>query len=146
MRRLVEAPLLVRVAEAPRDLEPELPLRVDVELAVQERVVHVTRVGDLANERDELLLEAVEDLAHLGGLHVRLVVVEQHVVRLVRLVEALDVAVPELEVGLEVRSQELEVGLLLRRAPGRQRQLPRPSASRRRAPAARVSPFRSRGG
>jgi hypothetical protein len=80
-------------------------------------VVLAVQLGGLADERHELLLEPVEDRAHVGGLHAALVVVEQHVVRLVGLREELDVAPPQLEVVLEEGAERVVVVLRLRLAP-----------------------------
>ena len=64
---------------------------------VDERVVAVDR-ADLGDQRPELRLQLVEDLAHLGGLHPRLVVVQQRRRTARRPLEALDVAAPQLDV------------------------------------------------
>ena len=50
--------------------------------------------------------------AHLGRLHPRLEVVEEHVVRLVVALEALDVAALQLDGALEVGEEECEVVVL----------------------------------
>ena len=100
-------------------------------------------VGD---ERHLLLLEPVEDLAHLCRLHPGLEVVQEHVVRLVVVVEALDVAAAEVEV-VPQRGQELrEVGLLARLHPDGHRERGGAATSRRAARRARGAPSPSRGG
>ena len=74
------------------------------------------------DERHLLLLQPVEDRADLGRLHARLEVVEEDVVGLVVVVEALDVAAPQLDVRAQ-RGQELrEVRLLPRLHPDRHRE------------------------
>ena len=60
-----------------------------------------------------MLLQVVEERAHLRGLHPALVVVEQDVVRLVDDLEALDVALAEVEVLAQHR-QEASKSLVLR--------------------------------
>ena len=67
--------------------------------------------------RHELGLDLVEDARHLRRLHLRLEVVEQDVVRLVGLLEAVDVAVPQLDVALEQRQEDVEVRRRLRLEP-----------------------------
>ena len=89
------------------DLARERLLRGARELGGEERVVDVP-LALLGGERDELRLDLVEDAAHLGGLHLRLEVVEQDVVELVARLEARDIAAAELEVPLE-RGQERRV-------------------------------------
>ena len=69
------------------------------------------------DERDLLLLEPVEDLAHLCRLHPRLEVVQEHVVRLVVVVEALDVAPAKVEVVPQCGQELREVRLLARLHP-----------------------------
>ncbi len=76
--------------------------------------VQLPRLGD---ERHQLFLHALEDDADLRCLHAPLVVVEQHVVRLVGLGEQLDIAAAQLEVVLEVRAERLEVVRRAREAP-----------------------------
>src|SRR5215210_6275625 len=122
MRRLVQPPFLVGIAEAARDLEAEVALSLRIELARQERVLDLAGVCDLLDQRDEVFLELVEDLSDLRRLHVRLVVVEQHVVRLVRRIEAGDVSLSKLDVLFEIRTKRLEVGSFLRRPPCRERE------------------------
>ncbi len=121
MRRLVDAPLVVGVAEASQDLEAEPALHGRFELAFEEGVVDVPGVRELGHQRRELFFQLVEDLADLGGLHLRLVVVEEQVVGLVRGLEAGHVAVPKLDQPLEMRAQLLEIGRLLRGSPRRER-------------------------
>ena len=69
------------------------------------------------DQRDELLLDLVEDPPYLGRLHPLLVVVEEHVVRLIPGVEALDVLEPQVEVPLERGQERAEVRRLLRLCP-----------------------------
>ncbi len=70
-----------------------------------------------------MLLQVVEDRAHLGRLHLRLEVVEERVVGLVELaVEALDVAVAELEVLAQRRQEGGEVVALAGLDPDRDRE------------------------
>ena len=85
-------------------------LRVDRPRAVHERVVAVDR-ADLGDQRHELGLQLLEDLAHLGRLHARLEVVEEGVVGLVVALEALDVAALQLDRALELGPEELVVVL-----------------------------------
>jgi hypothetical protein len=69
------------------------------------------------HERDELLLEAVEQRGQLGRGQARLVVVEQHVVRVREVagpVEARGVAVREIDHALERRPEEREVARVAR--------------------------------
>ena len=80
-------------------------LRLDRPGAVHERVVAVDR-ADVGDQRNELRLQVVEDLPHLGRLHPGLEVVEEHVVRLVVALEALDVAALQLDRALEVGEEE----------------------------------------
>ena len=79
MDDLVEPPVLLVPAEVLEDDGVQLPLFVDLERRLEERVVDGIgrRFGD---ERRELALELVEDLSDLEGLHSLLVVVEQDVV------------------------------------------------------------------
>ncbi len=104
------------IAEALDDLERVGVLRVDGPRSLHEGVVAVDG-AHFGDQRHELRLELVEDGAYLGGLHARLVVVEQHVVGLVVAVEALDVAALELDRALEVGEEERVVGLLARLCP-----------------------------
>ena len=93
------------VAEPLDDLQRVRVLRVDRPRALHEGVVAVHR-ADLGDQRHQLGLQVVEDLAHLGGLHPRLVVVEEDVVRLVVAFEALDIAALQLDRALEVGEEE----------------------------------------
>ncbi len=93
-------------------------LRVDRVLGLEERVVDVA-LAQLRDQGDELRLDLVEDAPHLGGLHLRLEVVEQDVVRLVPRLEAVDVAAAQLDVALERRQEALEARGRLRLEPGR---------------------------
>ena len=108
---LVEPPRVGGEAEVLEDLALDALLRVDREVAGQERVVDGVRtLGDLGDERDEALLQLVEHRAHLGRLHARLVVVEEEVVVLVGGLEALDVLPAQLDHLLEVRLEHRPVG------------------------------------
>jgi len=57
---LVQAPLVLVVTERMRDLQAEPPLRRRVELPGEERVVDIAGVGQLFDQRTELLLELVK--------------------------------------------------------------------------------------
>ena len=103
----IDPPAALAEPEAPEDDLLELLLRLEREVAAEERVVDLLLRG-LRDQRDQPLLQAREDLAHLGRLHPRLEVVEQRVVGLVDL-EARRVLAPKLDVALEVRAEELEV-------------------------------------
>jgi hypothetical protein len=86
---------------------------------VEDRRIDVLPVlAETGDERNELSLQLVEQRAHLRRLHARLEVVEQHVVGAVETVEAVDVALGELEVVRQIRGERREVGLLPRRNPG----------------------------
>ena len=111
MDRVVEAPRLVVHPPRLDDRERHSPLRRPREGAVQARVVDRFVVGDGADHRHEAFLEPVEDRLHLGRLHARLVVVEHDVVGIAIVVEARDVAPPQLEVPLEVREHDRVVVL-----------------------------------
>jgi hypothetical protein len=105
----VEPPRLLVVPEAPDHLELELLLELERERP-RRRLRRRPRLGHLADERRLMLLEIVEEDAHLGRAHPALVVVEQRVVRLVvGAVEALDVAESQLEVPLQRRQERREV-------------------------------------
>ena len=106
----VEPELVPAGAERLGELAGECFLARDRERAVHERVLLVGRV--LGDERSELGREHREDLADLGRAHARLVVLEQHVVRVVVGREALDVLPAELDGALEPRTERREVGLL----------------------------------
>ena len=68
----------------------------------------------LGDELAERRGEHGEGLADLRGAHPRLVVLEEHVVRVVVRREALDVLAPEVDDALERRAKRCEVGLLAR--------------------------------
>ena len=99
----VDAPRVGAVAEHVDDLVVERDLLVEREVAGEERVVDLA-AAQLRDQRHELGLDLGEDARHLGRLHLRLEVVEQDVVRLVRRLEALDVAAAQLDVALEQRA------------------------------------------
>ena len=84
-------------------------------------------VGGAGDERHLLRLQPVEHDPHLGRRHAALEVVEQHVVRLVVAVEAVDVAPPQVQVGAQVRQEarEVRLGPCLRPHGQRQRRRPR---------------------
>ena len=70
--------------------------------------------GDLLHERRLVLLQVVEEPAHLLRLHPALVVVEHDVVRLVVDLEAVDVALPQVEVLAQHGQERGEVVPLAR--------------------------------
>ncbi len=113
----IETPGPFAVPEEVDDLARERLLLVRGERAGEGAVVLAPELPGLGDERDELLLEPVEDAAHLRRLHPALVVVEQDVVLLVCLGEELDVAAAELEVALEERAEGRVVVRRLRLAP-----------------------------
>ena len=111
----VEPPLRRVEAETPNHLELERLLPFEREADTAHGPLPVGAGG--RHKRHLLLLETVEHRAYLRRLHSRLEVVQEDVVRLVVVVEALDVAAPELEV-LPQRRQELrEIRLLARLHP-----------------------------
>ena len=101
MHRPVEPREAGVVTEAVDDLQRVLVLRVNRPWPDMKAVVAVNR-ADLGDQRHELLLQLVEDRPNLRRLHARLEVVEQDVIGLVEVVEALDVAAPQLDRVLEV--------------------------------------------
>ncbi len=116
----VEAPGLVVEPEALCHFELEALLQIQRERP-RSRSRDGIRACDLAHEWRLVLLEVVEGLADERGLHSGLVVVEQHVVGLVVVVEAFDVASRE----LEVLAQDGQEGSRSRCAPARR---PRPGS------------------
>jgi hypothetical protein len=116
----IDAPRVGPVAEEVDDLVVERDLAVEWEVAAQERVVCVA-IAQLRDQRDELVLDLLEDACDVGRLHLRLEVVQEDVVGLVLGLEALDVASAELDVALERPEEELEVRRLLRLLPYRVR-------------------------
>src|SRR3954471_10265515 len=104
----IDPPRVRAVPEEIDDLVVERDLLVDWEPTPEERVVDLA-VAKIGDELHELGLDLREDARHLGRLHLRLEVVEEDVVRLIRLFEAVDVPLPELEVALEQRQEEPEV-------------------------------------
>ena len=111
----VETPLRRVEAEAADHLELESLLGFEREADAAERPLTFGAGG--RDERHLLLLELVEDLTHLRRLHPGLEVVQEHVVGLVVVVEALDVAAAEVEVVPQGRQELREVGLLARLHP-----------------------------
>src|SRR3990170_3900615 len=110
MGRLVLPAALEVIAIGLGDLDPEVPLLLDVELEVQEGVVHRTAaLLDGPHQGDLTWPELVEDGLDLGGLQPRLEVVEHRVVRMIEGSEELRVLAAELEHLLEVRSEGGEV-------------------------------------
>ncbi len=107
-----------RVPKRLDDLPAERDLRLGREGRVEERVVHGA-VPLLRRQLDERRPQLVEDPPHLDRLHLRLVVVQQDVVRLVAWLEALDVPAAELEVSLEGGPEQLPVRRRLRLEPDR---------------------------
>ena len=120
MHRRVEPPAVRAHAEQLDDAVVERFLFLSRKVAVHERLIHVV-VAELDDQRGELGLQLVEDLSYFGRRGLRLEVVEQDVVRLVDVVEALDVAETELDVALEDRQERLEVRVGLRFDPDRPR-------------------------
>src|SRR5579863_5811577 len=120
MLRGIDAPRVGPVAEEIDHLVVERYLPVEREVPVQERVVRVA-LAELRDERDELVLDLLEDACDVGRLHLRLEVVQEDVVRLVLRLEACDVAAAQLDVALERTEEELEVGGRLRLLPDRAR-------------------------
>ena len=113
MHRRIEPPAFVVEAERAGDLELELLLQRDRELTL--RLLELVRLRrDLPDERRLVLLDVVEEPAHLGRLHVALEVVEHDVVRLVADVEAFDVALAQVEVRAQDRQEAGEVVVLAR--------------------------------
>ena len=105
-------------------LERERALLLDREVAVERRVVDAIGVlRDLRDQRHQLALELVEDRAHLVAGQPLVEVVEEDVVLrfVAHPLEAIDVAVGQLEVLLQVRQEGGEVRLLARVDPGRKR-------------------------
>ncbi len=115
----VEPPLRRVVAEALDHLQLELLLALERERPADRRFTLLAGGGD---ERYLRLLQPLEDRADLGCLHARLEVVQQDVVRLVVLVEALDIAAPQLHVRAQCGQELREVRLLPRLHPHRHRQ------------------------
>ncbi len=101
--RRVEPEVLVRGAERAGHLERELVLRVARVRPGDERLGLVVGRGrgELAKRR----LEPLEHASHLVGVHARLEVVEEHVVRVVRRRKALDVALLQLQGSVEPRPE-----------------------------------------
>ena len=120
MHRGVEAPFARLEAKALDHLQLELLLALDREGRVAHRAL--TLGAGAGHERHLLLLEPVEHGTDLGRLHARLEVVQQNVVGLVVVVEALDVAATQLEVLAQRRDELREVGLLTRLHPDGHRQ------------------------
>ncbi len=95
-------------------------LGVDRERAFEDAGVARAGVAGLAQERDELVAQALQQRAQLGGRETGLEVVEQHVVRVGVALEARDVGVAQIDVAGErvaerrevVRRARLEPGLL----------------------------------
>ena len=75
-------------------------------------------VGRRRDQRHELLLGSVEHRAHLDGLHPRLEVVEEWVVRIVVRGEALDVAALQFEHAVEPGLEGREIRVAAGRRPG----------------------------
>ena len=116
----VEPPLGLVEAEALDHLQLELLLALERE----RRAAHgpLTVLAGGCDERHLLLLQPVEDGADLGRLHPGLEVVEEDVVGLVVVVEALDVAAPQLDVRAQCGQELREVRLLPRLHPDRHRE------------------------
>ena len=112
VNRRVEPELIPRDAECFGELTREPLLRGDRIRAAHERVLVVRRV--FSHERSELGRQHREDFADLRRAHPRLVVLEQHVVRVVVRCEALDVLSTEIDDALEPGSERREVRFLAR--------------------------------
>src|SRR6266536_2679493 len=115
MRCRGDAPRRLVEAETEQNLEAERPLLLCGEMTRDARGRGRRRGLD---ERDQLLLQPLEDRAYLSRGELRLVVVEQRVVRLGSLREARDVAILELDHLLEPGTEALEVGGPARLHPG----------------------------
>ena len=102
-------------AEALDHLQLELLLPLDREGGCARGTFSLS--AGRGDERHLFFLEPVEDAAHLGRLHAGLEVVEQDVVRLVVVVEALDVLAAQVEVLAEGRQELREVRVLSRLDP-----------------------------
>ena len=111
----IEAPFGGVEAEPVDHFQLELLLTLDREADAAERTLSLG--AGRRSQRDLLLLDPVEHGSHLGRLHAGLEVVEQHVVRLVVVVEALDVPPTEVEVGAQGRQELREVRVLSRLDP-----------------------------
>ena len=97
----VDPPAVGAVPEEVDHLVRHRLLALDGEVAGEERVVDLA-VAELRDERDERRLELREHCAHLGRLRLRLVVVEQNVVALVRAVgDEVDVLELQFDVALQ---------------------------------------------
>ena len=120
VHRWVEAPRVGGEPELAHDLELEDLLGVDVERLLA--LLDLRPLGDLLDERRLVLLEVVEDAPHLGRLHAALVVVEHDVVRLVADLEAVDVALAQVEVLAEHGQERREVVFAARSDPDRVRE------------------------
>ena len=102
-------------AEALDHLQLELLLPLDREARAADRAFSLCAGG--GDQRNLLFLQPIEDGAHLGRLHAGLEVVEQDVVRLVVVVEALDVLAAQVEVVAEGGQELREVRVLPRLDP-----------------------------
>ena len=120
MHRRVQAPAVRPHPEQLDDALVERFLLLGWKVAAQERVVDVV-VPQLGDQRDDPRLQLLEDVAHLRRRRLRLEVVEQDVVRLLDVVEAVDVPEAQLDVALERGQEAFEVGRRLRLHPHRPR-------------------------
>ena len=119
VRGVVQAPGARRDRHPLQEREHGLPLARDVEAVVEEGVVD--RPGALqhrAGERQQRVLQLTQQALHLGRLHSGLEVVEQHVVGVVHLGEAVHVAPAQLDVAPQVRQQQRVVVAVAGLAPG----------------------------
>ncbi len=116
----VDAPRVGAVPEHVDDLAVERHLRVEREVAEEERVVDLA-VALLGDERHELRLDLVEDARDLGRLHLGLEVVEQDVVRLVAAARSIRRSGGAARRCARAPEEELEVGRRLRLHPDRRR-------------------------
>ena len=116
----VETPFRRVEAEALDHLHLELLLPLDREARAADWAFSLCAGG--GDQRNLLFLQPSEDGTHLGRLHAGLEVVEQDVVRLVVVVEALDVLAAQVEVVAEGGQELREVRVLPRLDPHGHRQ------------------------
>ena len=112
----VEPVRAVFEAEVAQDPGEELLLRLDREVALEERVVR--RLARIAHDRGQLRPEHVEHRLHLGRRHPRLVLVEEGVVGRVAGLHVLGPPQRDVVDALERRQEDREVVRLARLEPG----------------------------
>ena len=110
MDRVVHPPAAVVEPHQRDDVADKHALGVDRELAMNGAVVD-RMAAQLGDERDELVTELPEQPRQLGGGHIRLIVVEQRVIRVREVVEALRILGRKLKVASEVRLERSEVAV-----------------------------------